>query len=118
MDRSPLYRLEIYHVPLHLDLMTLLPMKNDPLTSVDLHRSEEEECTLPIFSDLPQLLKPEHSFAVQPCPSDILALSNRLIVHPSDFKDGEHVLVKGEFPLTVKCVKRRPFTHFGVNCHL
>ncbi|KAI9431295.1 AAA-domain-containing protein [Lactarius indigo] len=35
-------------------------------------------------------------------PSDILALSNRLIVHPSDFKDGEHVLVKGEFPLTVK----------------
>ncbi|KAH9023079.1 AAA-domain-containing protein [Lactarius pseudohatsudake] len=41
-------------------------------------------------------------FAVHPSPSDILALSNRLIVHPSDFKDGEHVLVKGEFPLTVK----------------
>ncbi|KAF8267436.1 AAA-domain-containing protein [Lactarius quietus] len=41
-------------------------------------------------------------FAVQPCPSDALALTNRLIVHPSDFKDGEHVLVKGEFPLTVK----------------
>ncbi|KAI9453475.1 AAA-domain-containing protein [Lactarius psammicola] len=41
-------------------------------------------------------------FAVQPAPSDILALTNRLIVHPSDFKDGEHVLVKGEFPLTVK----------------
>ncbi|KAH9174510.1 AAA-domain-containing protein [Lactarius sanguifluus] len=41
-------------------------------------------------------------FAVHPSPSDILALSNRLIVHPSDFRDGEHVLVKGEFPLTVK----------------
>ncbi|KAN0140525.1 AAA domain containing protein [Lactarius tabidus] len=41
-------------------------------------------------------------FSVQPAPSDTLALSNRLIVNPSDFRDGEHVLVKGEFPLTVK----------------
>lgn len=49
-------------------------------------------------------LNPQHSFSVQPAPSDTLALSNRLIVHPSDFRDGEHVLVKGEFPLTVKYV--------------
>ncbi|KAH9051793.1 hypothetical protein EDB87DRAFT_1836189 [Lactarius vividus] len=47
-------------------------------------------------------------FAVRPSPADTLALTNCLIVHPSDFKDGEHVLVKGEFPLTVKCVTSIP----------
>ncbi|KAI9439382.1 AAA-domain-containing protein [Lactarius psammicola] len=41
-------------------------------------------------------------FVVRPSPSDTLTLSNCLIVRPSDFKDGEHVLVNGEFPLTVK----------------
>ncbi|KAH9029941.1 AAA-domain-containing protein, partial [Lactarius pseudohatsudake] len=43
-----------------------------------------------------------HSFAVRPSPTDTLALTNCLIVHPPDFIDGEHVLVNGEFPLTVK----------------
>ncbi|KAI0287605.1 hypothetical protein BC826DRAFT_1043220 [Russula brevipes] len=42
------------------------------------------------------------TFAVQACPSDALALTNCLIVHPADFRDGEHVLVKGEFPITVR----------------
>ncbi|KAF8461829.1 vesicular-fusion protein SEC18 [Russula ochroleuca] len=41
-------------------------------------------------------------FAVQSSPSNDLALTNCLIVHPSDFKDGEHVLVKDDFPLTVR----------------
>ena len=36
-------------------------------------------------------------------------------MHPSDFKDGEHVLVKGEFPLTVKCVTSLSIPHFVVN---
>ena len=45
---------------------------------------------------------PQYSFTVQSSPSDTLALTNCLIVHPADFKDGEHVLVKGEFPLTVR----------------
>ncbi|KAI9439370.1 AAA-domain-containing protein [Lactarius psammicola] len=41
-------------------------------------------------------------YVVRPSPSDTLTLSNCLIVRPSGFKDGEHVLVNGEFPLTVK----------------
>ena len=45
---------------------------------------------------------PNYSFTVQACPSDPLALSNCLIVHPADFRDGEHVLVKDNFPLTVR----------------
>src|SRR6266702_3325827 len=52
-------------------------------------------------------------FAVRPSPSDTLALNNCLIVHPSDFKDGVHVLVNGDFPLTVKCVTSIP--HLGAN---
>ncbi|KAL5487716.1 SEC18 [Sanghuangporus weigelae] len=37
------------------------------------------------------------------CPSDALALTNRLILHPqSGFRDGDHVLVKDAFPATVK----------------
>lgn len=35
-------------------------------------------------------------------PSDALALSNTLIVHPSEFQSGQHVLVKGTFVLTVR----------------
>ncbi|KAG5648754.1 hypothetical protein DXG03_000101 [Asterophora parasitica] len=42
------------------------------------------------------------SYAVVGAPSDALALSNCLIVHPSDFQQGQHVLVKGGFSLTVK----------------
>lgn len=38
-------------------------------------------------------------------------------MHPSDFKDGEHVLVKGEFPLTVKYddTRRLPPGAIGVS---
>lgn len=52
-----------------------------------------------------RLPPPSHagaSYGVQSCPSDALALTNRLIVHPNDFADGEHVLLKGQFPLTTK----------------
>ncbi|KAH9967085.1 P-loop containing nucleoside triphosphate hydrolase protein [Lactifluus volemus] len=41
-------------------------------------------------------------FAVRSAPNDALALTGCLIVNPVDFQDGEHVLVKGEFPLTVR----------------
>ncbi|KAL0950212.1 hypothetical protein HGRIS_010202 [Hohenbuehelia grisea] len=41
-------------------------------------------------------------FDVVSCPSDALALTNCLIVHPADFQEGQHVLVKGSFPLTVR----------------
>ncbi|OCB85381.1 AAA-domain-containing protein [Sanghuangporus baumii] len=42
-------------------------------------------------------------FQVVSCPSDALALTNRLILHPqSGFRDGDHVLVKDAFPATVK----------------
>ncbi|RDB20001.1 Vesicular-fusion protein sec18 [Hypsizygus marmoreus] len=42
------------------------------------------------------------SFEVVGSPSDALALTNCLIVHPSDFQQGQHVLVKGAFALTVR----------------
>jgi predicted secreted protein len=116
MDRSHLYRLD--HAQHHLALTTLLLTKNDRLTSADPHHSveEEEECTLS-YSHLLLAAKLQHSFSVQPAPSDTLALSNRLIVNPSDFRDGEQVLVKGDFPLTVKYVhvhsalQLEPLTH-------
>lgn len=45
------------------------------------------------------------SFSVAQCPSNSLALSNRLIFHPlCGLREGEHVLVKDQFPLTVKLV--------------
>ncbi|SJL02451.1 related to Vesicular-fusion protein sec18 [Armillaria ostoyae] len=42
------------------------------------------------------------SYGVVASPSDAFALSNCLAVHPSDFTNGQHVLVKGGFALTVK----------------
>ena len=107
------------HDQYHLDLMSLLLMKNDLWTSADLHRAEQEqeECTLTYSYTSPQL-NHFHSFSVQPAPSDTLALSNCLIVNPNDFKDGEHVLVKGEFPLTVKYVSRPiPSLRSNVNAY-
>ncbi|KAJ7126428.1 vesicular-fusion protein SEC18 [Mycena crocata] len=41
------------------------------------------------------------SYNVESSPSNPLALSNRLVVHPSDFQQGQHVLCKGQFPVTV-----------------
>lgn len=50
-------------------------------------------------------------FEVVSCPSNTLALLNRIVLHPnSGFRDGDHVLVKGMFPLTVKLDKAlQPF---------
>lgn len=45
------------------------------------------------------------SYGVVSAPSDALALTNCLIVHPSDFQQGQHVLVKGGFALTVRYVQ-------------
>lgn len=43
------------------------------------------------------------SFLVVSCPSDALALTNKLILNPqSGFRDGDHVLVKDAFPVTIK----------------
>ncbi|KAF8806300.1 vesicular-fusion protein SEC18 [Phlegmacium glaucopus] len=42
------------------------------------------------------------SFGVASSPSDALALTNCLIVHPSDFSSGQHVLINGTYALTVR----------------
>lgn len=42
------------------------------------------------------------AFGVAGAPSDALALTNCLIVHPQDFPEGRHVLVKQQFPLTTR----------------
>ncbi|KAJ7098764.1 vesicular-fusion protein SEC18 [Mycena belliarum] len=51
--------------------------------------------------DRKQPLQSGGSFNVEGATSNPLALSNRLVVHPSDFQQGEHVLCKGQFPVTV-----------------
>ncbi|KAF9006666.1 vesicular-fusion protein SEC18 [Cyathus striatus] len=42
------------------------------------------------------------TYGVTSSPSDTLALTNCLIVHPADFSQGQHILVNGAFPLTVR----------------
>ncbi|KDR84045.1 hypothetical protein GALMADRAFT_54580 [Galerina marginata CBS 339.88] len=42
------------------------------------------------------------SYGIASSPSDALALTNCLIVHPSDFQQGQHVLVNGTYALTVR----------------
>ena len=44
------------------------------------------------------------SYAVVSVPSDALALSNCLVVHPSDFSSGQHVFVKQQYPMTTRYV--------------
>ena len=44
------------------------------------------------------------SHAVVRAPSDALALSNCLVVHPSDFSSGQHVFVKQQYPMTTRYV--------------
>jgi hypothetical protein len=45
------------------------------------------------------------SFNVTQSPSSSYALLNRIAFHPqAGFRDGDHVLVKDRYPLTVKCV--------------
>ncbi|CAA7260138.1 unnamed protein product [Cyclocybe aegerita] len=56
----------------------------------------------PSYSRKPPPPRSGGSYAVAGCPSDALALTNCLIVHPSDFPQGQHVLVNGTFPLTVR----------------
>ncbi|KAJ3516142.1 hypothetical protein NLJ89_g1302 [Agrocybe chaxingu] len=56
----------------------------------------------PSYSRKPPPPRSGGSYAVAGCPSDALALTNCLIVHPSDFPQGQHVLVNGIFPLTVR----------------
>jgi len=51
------------------------------------------------FSDL---WVPFDSFGIANSPSDALALTNCLIVHPSDFPQGQHVLINGTYALTVR----------------
>ncbi|KAG6866108.1 hypothetical protein C0991_008415 [Blastosporella zonata] len=42
------------------------------------------------------------SYEVVACPNDSLALTNCLIVYPSDFQQGQHVLIKDGFVLTIR----------------
>ncbi|KAK1223314.1 transport between ER and Golgi ATPase protein [Marasmius sp. AFHP31] len=42
------------------------------------------------------------SFGVVSAPSEQFALTNCLAVHPSDFQSGQHVLLNGQFPITVR----------------
>ena len=41
-------------------------------------------------------------YGVMNAPSDTAAMTNCLMVHPSDFRDGQHVLIKGGYILTAR----------------
>lgn len=46
---------------------------------------------------------PLSRFLVVASPSNAFALTNRIVMHPSSgFREGDHVLVKDSFPMTVK----------------
>lgn len=41
-------------------------------------------------------------YGVAPCPSDPLALTNRLVVHPADFpQDVEFVMIRNQYILSI-----------------
>lgn len=77
-------------------------------TQMTRHRRDEVEETGPRceppseLSEGTMLLMVAPRYEVVGCPSDQLALSNCLIVHPNDFPDGQPVLVKRAFGITVK----------------
>lgn len=77
------------------------------ITGIPHQRAEEEvaaaeECTSLSTLPTPGLTFHIARFAVQGSPNNELALSNCLVVCPSDFPDGQHVLVKQAFPLTTR----------------
>ena len=41
-------------------------------------------------------------YGIVNAPSEAAAMSNCIMVHPSDFRDGQHVLIKGGFVLTAR----------------
>ncbi|KAG6828494.1 hypothetical protein H0H92_007810 [Tricholoma furcatifolium] len=58
-----------------------------------------------LFEKRPDRVPPPRgggSYWVVASPSDALALTNCIIVHPSDFQQGQHVLLKGSFALTTR----------------
>lgn len=75
--------------PLNIDLMsTLIEGERAYLVYIRTQHSTDLRCR----------------FGVAGAPSDALALTNCLIVHPQDFPEGRHVLVKQQFPLTTRYV--------------
>ncbi|KIY52313.1 vesicular-fusion protein SEC18 [Fistulina hepatica ATCC 64428] len=74
------------------------PGYNDPSTSLFERRSAQPS---PRPSGGASVL---FFFIVVASPNDALALTNRLVVHPSDFQQGQHVLVKHEFSVTPGCI--------------
>lgn len=56
-----------------------------------------------ILSSFRASLTPLSRFMVVASPSNAFALTNRIVMHPSSgFREGDHVLVKDSFPMTVK----------------
>ncbi|CAL1700365.1 unnamed protein product [Somion occarium] len=75
--------------------------------------NQQQRVPVPRYTDSPSYEKPGYNrsavparargaYAVVSSPSDALALSNCLIVHPSDFAAGQHVFVKQQYPLTTR----------------
>lgn len=67
------------------------------------HLHVQVDCKSAAENFLNGILTEISSFEVLECPSD-LVFTNCLIVHPSDFQAGQHVLVANQFPITVRLV--------------
>ncbi|KAJ7228263.1 vesicular-fusion protein SEC18 [Mycena pura] len=74
---------------------------NDPPTSTFETRGYDEKRGYDRRVPPPQQQASGGSFNVESTPSNPLALTNRLVVNPSDFQQGQHVFCKAEFPVTV-----------------
>ena len=61
-----------------------------------------EECTSHLYLHHDRQLHGRASFSVQGSPNDQAAFSNCLIINPADFPEGQHVLVKQQFPMTTR----------------
>lgn len=62
----------------------------------------DEECTLPSERVMAWNELKKSRYGVAPCPSDPLALTNRLVVHPADFpEDVEFALIRNQYILSI-----------------
>lgn len=83
-------------------MMTLGLTRNVAMTD-SLPEAPEEERMLLAFGFAASFLHTTvHSYMVMGSPNEQLAITNCLIVNPSDFADMQHVMVKQQFPVTVR----------------
>lgn len=92
-------------LPMHTTILLMHCLKKEVTQESHLHHVLEGGMPAYYFLEPNLITRAQyHSYGVVASPSDALALTNCLIVHPSDFAPGTHVLVNRSFALTVRYV--------------